>query len=68
MKIKITRMKNHIYDRRGRYSAALTALAFMALMNRSGRELTEFLVEKGIDPQEYFLPEAYEEALQAAAR
>lgn len=68
MKTKISRVKNHIYNRRGRYSAALTAIAFMALMNRSGRELTEFLIEKGIDPQEYFLPEAYEEALEAAAR
>lgn len=65
MKEKILNLKNHIHDRRGRYASAGTAIAFLLIMNRTGNEITEFLIEKGIDPQEYFNPEAYLEGLGA---
>lgn len=58
-KIKSTTKKTvlHVHRHRGKYSAALTAAAFLSLSKRSSDEFTAFLESKGIDPNEYWLPE-----------
>ena len=55
--------KNHIVRNRAKYATAVTAFAFMSLMIRTGNEWQAFLVEQGIDPAEFFNPEALAESI-----
>lgn len=61
VKSKAVSVKNHVIRHRGKYSAGTTALVFLWLMIYRANEWTEFLVEKGIDPDEFFNPEFYAE-------
>ena len=51
--------KNHLNRHKVAYAAG--AVAAIALQQHNLKEFTKFLVEKGIDPAEYFNPEALAE-------
>ncbi len=61
IKSKAISVKNHVYRHRVAYTALVTASAFIYLQTRASAQWTEFLVEKGIDPMEFFIPEYFEE-------
>jgi hypothetical protein len=56
-----TKVKNHLKAHKGAYVMGAVAVAAIALQQRNRLAFNEFLVEKGIDPEEYYCPEAYEE-------
>lgn len=56
---------NHIHDHRGVYCAGAAAFAMVWLHQGAIRDWESFLVEKGIDPDEYFLPDFYQEKMSA---
>lgn len=49
--------KNHVDRNRGKYASLATAAMFVVLMQTANKQWTEFLIEKGIDPDEFFNPE-----------
>jgi hypothetical protein len=53
--------KNHLNRHKVAYAAGAVAIAAIALQQHNLKEFTKFLVEKGIDPAEYFNPEALAE-------
>ena len=46
---------NHIHRHKGTYFMGSIALMLMAANIRNLGEMSEFLIEKGIDPNEFFL-------------
>ena len=60
-----TTIGRHINRHRGKYAAAATFLVMAKLQHASSEQWKAFLVEKGIDPMEFFIPEYYEELQQA---
>lgn len=67
-KEKITSVKNHVVKHRVRYAIVGTAIPFLLLQHHTATQINEFLEEKGINPLEYYCPEALEEALEAATQ
>jgi hypothetical protein len=63
IKIGVQKVKDHVKAHPVVYTAVTTALIAGVIMNRNGKEFEKFLIEKGIDPDEYFIPEEYEEKL-----
>lgn len=61
IKAKALRIMNHVYRHRGKYAVLTTAMVFMYLQSQASKEWTEFMVEKGIDPMEFFVPEYFAE-------
>jgi hypothetical protein len=61
VKDKAISVKNHVYRHRGKYSALATLIVMLEMQHISGQQWTAFLEEKGIDPQEFFCPEAFAE-------
>lgn len=57
--------RNHIHRHRGKYAAAATLIAMLELQQISNRQWVSFLEEKGIDPDEFFCPEYFEEKMQS---
>jgi hypothetical protein len=52
---------NHVRRHKGTYFMGTIALALLLANLRASNEMSEFLIEKGIDPLEYFTPEFYAE-------
>ncbi len=61
VKSKAVSVKNHVDRNRGKYAVLVTASVFIYLQSQASKQWTEFLVEKGIDPMEFFVPEYFEE-------
>lgn len=61
IKSKVVSTKNHIVRHRAKYAALVTFIAMLELQQISNKQWTAFLVEKGIDPMEFFTPEYFEE-------
>ena len=61
VKSKAISVKNHVRRNRGKYIALTVASAFLYLQITSAQQWTEFMVEKGIDPMEFFNPEYFAE-------
>jgi hypothetical protein len=53
--------KNHLNRNKTSYALGAVAIAAIALQQRNLRTFKEFLIEKGIDPIEFFTPEYYAE-------
>lgn len=62
VKSKAISVKNHVRRNRGKYVALTVTSVFVLVQVRAAKELNSFLTEKGIDPAEYFNPEALEVA------
>lgn len=59
----MTAAKDHVKRQKFAYLFAGTSALLLTGSIRSGRQIDEFLTEKGIDPAEYWLgPEDFEEA------
>lgn len=61
IKTNAIKVKNHIVKHRGKYAAGAVAFAAIAIQRKHFKMFDEFLIEKGIDPKEYWLAEFYEE-------
>lgn len=59
------RIKNHVARHKVAYTAGSVALAAAALQARNNATFSAFLEEKGIDPMEFYCPEAYLELTQS---
>jgi hypothetical protein len=57
--------KNHVSANKAAYVAGTIAVLAIALQQRNRFAFNEFLTEKGIDLDEYYCPEAYEERMNA---
>jgi hypothetical protein len=57
MKDKILKVKNHVSRHKVEYAVGVTAAAFLVLIHRNNDAIDAFLIEKGIDPAEYWNPE-----------
>lgn len=56
VKNRVNATAAHVHRNRGKYAAATTAAAFLALMNRNAKELNAFLAEHDL-LDEYYCPE-----------
>lgn len=56
-----SKIKNHIVANKATYVAGAVAIAAIALQQRNRKDFDKFLTSKGIDLDEYYLPEAFEE-------
>jgi hypothetical protein len=61
VKTHLTKIKNHVKDHKGTYAMGAVAVAAIALQQWNRTAFTEFMISKGIDPDEYYCPEYYEE-------
>ena len=59
IKSKAISVKNHVNRNRGKYSALAPPRCSPSRYSR--KQWTEFLIEKGIDPMEFFNPERFSE-------
>lgn len=55
------KVKNHVVAHKGTYAMGAVAVAAIALQQSNRKAFYAFLDEKGIDPEEYYAPESYEE-------
>jgi len=55
------KVKNHLAANKAAYAAGAVAILAIALQQSNRKAFYAFLEEKGIDPEEYYCPEAYEE-------
>ena len=55
------KVKNHLNRHKFAYAATGIAITAIALQQANVKAFTNFLTEKGIDPAEYFNPEAFAE-------
>ena len=55
------KIKNHVVRHKAAYAMGVVAVAAIALQQRNLKQYNAFLVEKGIDPMEYYNPEYYAE-------
>ena len=55
------RFKNHLNTHQTEYLFGVIAVAAIYLQQTSRIEMYKFLESKGIDPMEFYCPEAYEE-------
>ena len=60
----LVKIKNHLNTNKVAYVAGTVAVMAIALQQRNRLEFNKFLTEKGIDPEEYYCPESYEEKNQ----
>lgn len=56
-----TKIKNHVKRNRVSYALGGALIGVVALQQKNVRDFYKFLAEKGIDPTEFFCPEALEE-------
>lgn len=56
-----SKVKNHVKSHKAAYVAGAVAVAAIALQQRNRKAFDAFLTEKGIDLDEYYLPEAFAE-------
>lgn len=57
------KIKNNVATHKAAYVASAVAVTAIALQQRNRRDFNKFLTSKGIDPEEYYCPEAYEEKM-----
>jgi hypothetical protein len=57
----LTTVKNHLKNNKVAYAAGVVAVMAIALQQKNRRDFNEFLTEKGIDLDEYYCQEYYEE-------
>ena len=60
-KTKAIEIKNHLLRNKVAYAASAVAIGAVALQVKRGSAFKEFLVSKGIDPDEFLNPEMLEE-------
>lgn len=58
MKKSLAQIRNFILKHRVAFAVVGTATVFAILMRRNAAEIDKFLTEHGIDPAEYWTPEA----------
>jgi hypothetical protein len=61
LKDKARKVKEHVVRHRGVYAASLLAITAIALQQSNRKAFERFLIEKGIDPMEYYCPEYFHE-------
>lgn len=59
-----SKIKNHVASHKAAYVAGAVAVAAIALQQRNRKDFYKFLIEKNIDPEEYYFPEAFAEKNQ----
>lgn len=63
--VVVQKIKNHVSQHKYNYCMLAVACGAVALQQKNVHDFTQFMVEKNIDPDEYFCPEAYEEKINA---
>lgn len=61
IKSAASKMKNHVVANKGAYIMGAVAVTAIALLECHRKGFESFLIEKGIDPLEYFVPEEFAE-------
>jgi hypothetical protein len=61
LKETATKVKNHLLRQKFAYAFGAIALGAVVLQQSNNKSWTEFLTSKGIDPDEFFNPEAFAE-------
>lgn len=56
-----SKVKNHVAAHKGAYVAGAVAIAAIALQQRNRKDFDKFLTSKGIDLDEYYLPDYFAE-------
>lgn len=59
----LKKIKNNVATHKAAYVASAVAVTAIALQQRNRKEFDKFLTSKGIDLEEYYCPEAYEERM-----
>jgi hypothetical protein len=59
----LVKIRNHIAANKVAYVASTVAATAVVLQQRNNRQFSKFLTSKGIDPDEFYCPEAYEEKM-----
>lgn len=62
----LVKVKNYLNTNKAAYAASAVALIAIAMQQRNRVMFNAFLIEKGIDPEEYYCPESYEEKMNQA--
>lgn len=57
----LKKIKNNVENNKAAYAMGAVAIAAIALQQANRIAFTKFLDSKGIDPDEYYCPEYYEE-------
>jgi len=57
----LRRSRTPLARQQGRVCCGAIAIGAVALQQRNRVEFNAFLISKGIDPEEYYCPESYEE-------
>ena len=57
----LKKIKNHVNTHKAAYVGGALAVAAIALQQSNRKEFYGFLESKGIDPEEFYCPEAYAE-------
>lgn len=57
----LKKIKNNVAENKAAYVVGAVAVAAVALQQRNRIEFDKFLTSKGIDPDEYYCPEYFEE-------
>jgi hypothetical protein len=62
-KVKVTavRVKNHVARHKVSYVLGGVAIGAFTQLKLNNKAFDQFLMEKGIDPNEFWMPEAYPE-------
>jgi len=60
-KVIVQKIKNHVSSNKYTYYMGAVAIGAVALQQKNVRDFTKFMIEKNIDPDEYFCPEFVEE-------
>jgi hypothetical protein len=60
----VQKIKNHVKENKFAYIMSAVAIGAVSLQQANVRAFTQFMVEKNIDPDEYFCPEELEESNQ----
>jgi hypothetical protein len=59
--VVVQKIKNHVSKNKYTYYMGAVAVGAVALQQKNVRDFTKFMIEKNIDPNEYFCPELIEE-------
>ena len=62
--VVVQKIKNHVKENKFGYWMGALAISAVALQQRNVHEFTKFMIEKNIDPDEYFCPELVAEMNQ----
>lgn len=60
-KAALTRIKTTVVANKVAFAVGTVALAAVALQQRNRVDFDKFLTSKGIDPEEYYCPESFQE-------